>query len=207
VSHRFRVRERREHFQGPVFGLVTDQVEMPDGEVAARDYLRHVGAVAVVPLVTRADRRGPGEQTGGSVPEVVLVRQYRHPVGAEMWELPAGLVDRAGESLPEVAARELAEEADLRAGRLDLLVDLHPSPGVSDERIRIFLARDLTPAPTPHRRRHEEATMTASRFPLDQAVRMVFTGEITNAAAVAGLLATDRARRQGWAPLRPAGAP
>jgi 8-oxo-dGTP pyrophosphatase MutT (NUDIX family) len=188
-GHEFRVASRLERFQGPVFRVFTDQVEMPDGEVVARDYLRHIGAVAVVALDER-DR-------------VVLVRQYRHPVGRELWELPAGLVDVAGEQLPEVAARELAEEADLRAGRLDLLVDLHPSPGVSDERIRVFLARDLSPAPQPHARQHEEATMSVARIGLDDSVQMVFDGQITNATAAAGLLATARARDLGWSPLRP----
>ncbi|QSB17288.1 NUDIX hydrolase [Natronosporangium hydrolyticum] len=169
-----------------MFQVVTDEVEFPDGQVASRDYLRHVGSVAVVPLA------GDGPEA-----EVVLVRQYRHPVGGQLWELPAGLVDGVGESLPEVAARELAEETDLVAGRLDRLLDLHLSPGCSDERIRIFLARDLRPASATHRREFEEATMTVARFRLTDAVKMIFEGEITNAAAVAGLLAADRARSAG----------
>src|SRR5687768_11977462 len=103
---------------------------MPDGSVAERDYMRHVGAVGVVALDAE-DR-------------VVLVRQYRHPLRREIWELPAGLIDVPGEPLVEAAARELAEEADLRAGRFDLLVDANPSPGCSDEVIRLFLARDLS---------------------------------------------------------------
>jgi ADP-ribose pyrophosphatase len=176
-----------------MFGVVTDEVEFPDGTVAARDYLRHVGSVGVVAIDERE--------------RVVLVRQYRHPVGGPLWELPAGLVDVAGESLPQVAARELAEEADLVAGRLDLLIDLHTSPGCSDERIRIFLARDLTPAPQPHAREHEEATMTVTRFPVADAVAMIFEGRVTNAAAVAGLLAAAHARDRGWSPLRPPDAP
>lgn len=186
VSWSYQVRDRREQFRGPVFRVVTDQVEMPDGQVAARDYLRHVGAVGVVALDERE--------------RVVLVQQYRHPVRERLWELPAGLADVAGEQLAEVAARELAEETDLHAGRLDPLIALHPSPGVSDERITLFLARDLSPAPHPHRREHEEAAMVVARFPLDDAVRMVFDGQITNGAAVAGLLAAARVRDTGWAP-------
>ncbi|HLV57437.1 MAG TPA: NUDIX hydrolase [Natronosporangium sp.] len=190
----FRVLSRRERYAGPVFRVVTDDVVLPGGQVVHRDYLRHPGAVAVVPYDERGD-------------EIVMVRQYRHPVGGHLWELPAGLVDHAGESPPEVAVRELAEEVDLVCGRLDLLVDLHTTPGCSDERIRIFLARDLRPAPSAHPREHEEATMTVTRFPLDRAVRMVLAGEITNAAAVAGVLATAHARHHGWAPLRPVGSP
>jgi 8-oxo-dGDP phosphatase len=191
-GHTYRVHGRVERFAGPLFRVVTDDVAMPDGELAARDYLRHVGAVAVVPYDETTD-------------EVVLVRQYRHPLGFRMWELPAGLTDVAGETLPEVAVRELAEEADLTCGRLDLLLDLHPSPGCSDERIRIFLARELASAPEPFPRRHEEATMVVERMPLERAVGMVFAGEVTNGAAVAGVLGTARVRDLGWAPLRPAG--
>jgi enoyl-[acyl-carrier protein] reductase / trans-2-enoyl-CoA reductase (NAD+) len=176
----YRVVSRAERFSGPVFRVVTDQLEMPDGQVVARDYLHHVGAVGVVALDER-DR-------------VVLVRQYRHAVGGQLWELPAGLVDAPGEELPEVAARELAEETDLRAGTIEPLIELHPSPGVSDERIKIYLARDLSPAARPHRREHEEATLAVARFPLGEAVQMVFDGQITNAAAVAGILAAARAR-------------
>jgi ADP-ribose pyrophosphatase len=189
----YRVLSRTEPFHGAIFRLRSDQVETPAGERAQRDYLVHPGAVGVVAL--------DGQQ------RVVLVRQYRHALGRPLWEVPAGLVDIPGETLPEVAIRELAEETDLAAGRLDLLLDLHPSPGVSDERIRIFLARELTPTGRPHRRTHEEATMTVARFRLDRAVGMIFDGQITNGVAVAGLLATVRARDLGWAPLRPAGAP
>jgi ADP-ribose pyrophosphatase len=135
---------------------------------------------------------------------VVLVRQYRHPIGRQLWELPAGLIDVPDEPLVGAAARELAEEADLRAARWDLLLDLHPSPGVSNELIRIFLARDLTPVPPEerHERTHEEAGLTVRRFPLDEAVGMALRSEITNASAVAGVLATAEAGRRGWSTLR-----
>lgn len=195
TTHAHRVLSRQRHFDGAMFSILTDQVTMPGGRVAARDYMRHVGAVGVVALDDR-DR-------------VVLIQQYRHPLGAVIWELPAGLNDVAGEQLATAALRELAEEADLTAGRIDLLIDLHTSPGCSDEVIRIFLARDLAEVPERqrHERRDEEADMLVTRVDLDEAVAMVFAGEITNAACVAGLLATARARDTGWAPLRPADLP
>jgi ADP-ribose pyrophosphatase len=188
----YRVLRREERFRGAVFSVVSDELVMPGGVQAVRDYTRHPGAVGVVAL----DDEG----------RVVLVRQYRHPVGEYLWELPAGLADMTGETAVGTAVRELAEEADLTADRWDLLVDLHPSPGYSDEFIRVFLARDLTPvlAHERHRREHEEADMTVSLVDLDEAVAMVFRGEITNAAAVAGVLAAARARDQAWTPLRPA---
>lgn len=191
AGHTFPVLARRERFRGDVFRVLTDDVEMPGGVPAARDYVRHVGSVGVVAL-----------DDGG---RVVLVCQYRHAVGRRLWELPAGLADVAGEDALATATRELAEEADLVASRWDLLVELHTSPGFSDELIRIFLARDLAAVPpaSQHRRRHEEADMTVDLIPLDEAVSMAFAGEITNAAAVAGVLAAARARDLGWAPLRP----
>ena len=140
MTHDYRVRSRTPHFTGPMFRIVTDEVEMPGGEVAKRDYMVHIGAVGVV-AIDDEDR-------------VVLVRQYRHPVAQYLWELPAGLIDVAGEPLDRAAVRELEEEADLTAGHLELLVDMHPSPGCSNEVIRLFLARDLSPVPDGHRHRH-----------------------------------------------------
>ena len=195
VEHRYELRDRQERFQGRIFSVVTDEVTMPGGGTAKRDYVRHVGAVAVVAL----DDAG----------QVVLVRQYRQPVGRHLWELPAGLMDVDGEPLPAAAARELAEEADLTAGTLDLLVDVYTSPGFSDEVVRVFLARDLAdvPAEARHERREEEADIQIVRLDLDEAVGMVLAGEITNGPCVAGLLAAARARDAGWSVLRRADAP
>ena len=111
--------------------------------------------------------------------------------------------------MPAAAARELAEEADLTAGQVDVLVDLHSSPGFTNELVRVFLARDLAdvPAEQRHERRDEEADLQVVRIDLDEAVAMVLAGEITNASAVAGLLAAARARDAGWSALRRADAP
>ncbi|WP_184847211.1 NUDIX domain-containing protein [Allocatelliglobosispora scoriae] len=160
-----------------MFHIVTDEVEMSDGAVLARDYMVHVGAVGVVALDDE-DR-------------VVLVRQYRHPVRQFLWELPAGLIDVAGEGLAEAALRELTEEADLIAESVIHLIDIHPTPGCSNERIRLFLARSLTEVPVEeqHERHGEEIDIEVRRVPLAQAVQMIFRGEITNGAAVAGILA------------------
>jgi 8-oxo-dGTP pyrophosphatase MutT (NUDIX family) len=186
---------RVERYAGPIFTVYSDQVTMSGGGTAGRDVVVNKNAVVVVAL--------------DDVDRVVLIKQYRHAVGGRLWELPAGLRDVDGEDLVRTAARELAEEADLAAARFDLLVDLHTSPGFSAETVRIFLARELTPVPEPERhvRLEEEADIEIVWRDLDEAVAMVLRGEITNAAAVAGLLAAARAREDGWATLRPAGTP
>jgi len=191
-GHGFAVLERHERFKGTVFSVYSDLVTMPGGATAVRDYTRHPGAVGVVAL----DDEG----------RVVLVRQYRHPVGRHLWELPAGLVDQPGEASVRTGMRELAEEADLNAQRWDLLLEIHTSPGYSDEFIRIFLARDLSPVPVEqrHHREYEEADLTIRMVDLDEAVAMALRGEITNAAAVAGVLAAARARDEDWVTLRAA---
>jgi 8-oxo-dGDP phosphatase len=183
---------REQRYAGPIFTVYSDRVTMSGGQTVGRDVVEARGAVGVVAL--------------DDVDRVALIRQYRHAVGTRLWELPAGLRDVDGEDPVRTAVRELAEEADLLAGRYDLLVELHTSPGFTDESIKIYLARDLSPVPEAerHQRRDEEADLQIAWFDLHEAVAMVFRGEITNAAAVGGLLAASRARDEGWATLRPA---
>lgn len=182
-------------YAGKVVSLRRDVLRMSDGELAVREVVTHPGAVGVVAV----DDDG----------NVVLVNQYRHPLRTRLDELPAGLLDVAEEAAVDAARRELTEEARLSADRWETLIDLNPSPGYSDEAIRIFLARDLAEAPHPDDFvvEHEETTMTVRRVPLDDAVQAVLDGLITNAAAVAGVLAAHVARGRGWLGLRPADAP
>jgi ADP-ribose pyrophosphatase len=191
----FTVQSSREVYRGRIMALRVDSVRMPDGIVAIREVMEHLGAVAVVAL-DPADR-------------VVLIRQYRHPVGQVLVELPAGLLDVPGESAVDTARRELFEEAALRAERWHTLIDLRPSPGISTEAVRVFLARDLTDVPPADRHVGvaEETDLGVHRVDLDDAVRAALAGEVENGAAVAGLLAAARARDAGWAPLRPPDAP
>jgi len=191
IAHRYEVVESKERFKGAIFSVHSDLVTMPGGSTAWRDRTHHLGAVAVAAV----DDQG----------RVALVRQYRHPLGAVLWELPAGLADVEGESGLLTGQRELAEEADLRAERWDLLLDLHTSPGYSDEHLRVFLARGLSPVPESdrHTREHEEAELTTAMVDLDEAVAMVLRGEITNATTVAGVLAAARVLGQGFPPGTP----
>ncbi|OAA28348.1 ADP-ribose pyrophosphatase [Frankia sp. EI5c] len=195
TAHSYEVADSSVVYRGRVISLRRDMVRMPDGDTSQRDVVVHPGAVGVVALDERE--------------RVVMVRQYRHPVRGPLWELPAGILDVPGEPASIAAARELAEEAGLRAGQFDLLVDVYASPGMTDEAYRVFLARDLVeiPAAERHVGVHEEAEMDITRVELSEAVDRVMRGEITNAMAVMGLLATYRARADGYRNLRPVSSP
>jgi 8-oxo-dGDP phosphatase len=165
---------------------------MPGDTTSQRDVVEHPGAVGVAAL----DDEGC----------VLLVNQYRHPVGRRLDELPAGLLDQPGEPALDAAQRELAEEAGLAAATWHVLVDALSSPGMTDEAIRVFLARDVQTVDRDVQE-HEEADLTTTWVPLDEAVRRVLAGQIENAMAAIGILAADRARRDGFTGLRAADAP
>jgi ADP-ribose pyrophosphatase len=191
----FAVVDSEQIFDGAVIRVRRDKIRMPDGSTADREIVDHPGAVGIL-AIDDDDR-------------IVMVNQYRPALRTRLDELPAGLLDVDGEPALAAAQRELAEEASLQADDWQVLLDLHTSPGFSDEAIRIFLARGLTDAGRPDGFvvEHEEINMTASRVPLADAVRRVFAGEITNAAAAAGIIAAALARESGWQGLRPADAP
>jgi ADP-ribose pyrophosphatase len=162
-----------------------------DGALVERDILVHPGAVAVIAL-DEHDR-------------VLLIRQYRHPVGQQLFEPPAGLMDKPGEPPWQTAARELAEEAGYRAGRWDVLVDVYLTPGGSSEAIRIYLARDLTALATGRLMTGEAEEQHLPRVfvPLDDARDLVLSGAIGGGSTVAGILAAHASRALGWTSLRP----
>lgn len=180
---------------GMVWDVLRDTLDLGDAGVVQREYLRHPGAVGILAL-DDDDR-------------VLLVRQYRHPVRHELWELPAGLLDVDEEPPLEAARRELAEEVDLTADRWDVLVDWYNSPGGSDEALRVYLARGLHEVPEAdrHDRVHEEAGMTLRWWALDEARDAVLAGRVHNPTTVVGVLAACAARDTGWATLRPGDAP
>jgi ADP-ribose pyrophosphatase len=142
--------------------------------------------------------------------QVLLIRQYRHPVGQLLWEIPAGLRDVAGEPPWHTARRELLEEAGYRARDWRVLADYYSSPGFSTERLRIYLARELEFVPAAERDfvpQDEESQLVPAWLPLDEAVRKVLAGELHNGATALGLLASYAARSEGFDRLRPADAP
>jgi 8-oxo-dGTP pyrophosphatase MutT (NUDIX family) len=183
-------------FEGAVVDIRADVVVMPDGGTAEREILVHPGSVGVLPL----DDEG----------RVLVLRQYRHAVRARLWELPAGLLDVAGEEPLLAARRELFEEAHLEADDWRVLVDAYTTPGMSDEAVRIFLARGARPVDgDQHARVHEEAELELRWVHLDDLVRGVLAGELHNPLIVMGALALYAARTRpgGLDALRPADAP
>ena len=184
----FEIRGREVVGKGRFLTLVNETVEF-NGVELQREFVEHPGAVGVIAL-DEDDR-------------VLTIRQYRHPVRARLWEVPAGLLDVADEPLLVAAQRELAEEVDLVASDWAVLLDLVSSPGMSNERVRVFLARGLSAAPSAFAREAEEAEIELRWAPLDEVVGAALDGGIHNAILVAGVLAAARARDRGWANLRP----
>lgn len=191
------VTESTTAWSGRIVDMVEDHVVVVEGqEPVVRQYTRHPGAVAVVVM--------RGEE---GAEEILLLRQYRHPVNASLWEIPAGLLDIPGEDSLVAAERELAEEADLKAARWDVLVDFFTSPGGSTEPLRVFLARDLETTETSFEREDEEATMEYAWVSLSDALDWVLAGRLHNPSAVIGILSAHAARGRGWEGLREPGAP
>lgn len=173
-------------FDGAVWDIKRDSFAFGD-QTLVREYLDHPGAVAILAL--------------DDDDNVVLIKQYRHPVRTLSWEIPAGLLDVAGEDPLAAAQRELAEEADLAATDWSVLAEFFTTPGSSNEAIRIYLARGLETTGETFDRTGEESGMETRRVPLDQAVDAVLARRIQNPSLAVGVLAAQVARSRGWRSL------
>lgn len=177
VEERWPVEESEDlHRDDWVVALRADRLRAPSsGEVFRRLVLEHPGAVVV--LAVDEDER------------VCCLRQYRHPAGRRFVELPAGLLDRVGEEPVEVARRELREEVGLEAAAWTHLTSAYSSPGISEELMHFFLARDVRPVGRgdfePH---HEEADMTVEWLPYADLREAVLDGRVQDAPVVLAVL-------------------
>ena len=160
-------------FAGRVWDIVRDTVTF-GGDPTVREYMAHPGAVVIAAI----DDDG----------RMLLINQYRQPIAAREWELPAGLLDVEGEDRLAAAQRELAEEADLVATAWRELVAYRPSPGGSDETITIFEARGLSAAPGVHARTDEEAEIVVRWEPVDAVVAAIAAGRVHNGPLITAAL-------------------
>lgn len=169
-------------FDGRVWDVRADTFTFGDGELT-REYQEHPGAVAVL-AVDEADR-------------VLLIKQYRHPIGHRDWELPAGLLDVDGEGPQDAAVRELAEEADLVAADWAPLCRFFSSPGGSSEEIIVYRATGLTATADAFERTGEEAELELRWAPLDEVLDAVLDGRLRNSILAQAVLteAVLRGRR------------
>ena len=193
---------------GPICAVDDEMIRLSSAPGASepirRQTIAHHDAVSIIAL-----REGDDSSQPDGAAEILMVRQYRHPVRAALWEIPAGLLDIPGEDPAIAAARELAEETDYEAATWHTLAEFYASPGFTTEGARIFLAQDLSPLPEDRRtvREDEEAEFVPTWVRLDEALDAVMGGRLHNPSTVLGVLATVQARTRGWVGLRPADAP
>lgn len=167
----FRKIDERIVWQGSLVSAGTGTFVDPHGNEFERDVVHHPGAVVVVPV-----------EDG----EVILVRQYRAAIDAELLEVPAGKRDVTDEPVEVTAHRELEEEVGMKAGAMVQLAEFYNSPGFCDEHSFLFLATDLTPCATDFQG-HEEQFMTIERVPLDDVPALIAAGELTDGKSIIAL--------------------
>lgn len=167
-------------FDGKVVHLYKDTVRLPDGTESVREYVKHIGAVCILPLTDDG--------------EVILERQYRYAVRQILTEIPAGKLDAPDEDPLEAAKRELREETGATAREMIPLGDYYGSPAILGERIRMFLAKGLTFGETEF---DEDEFLEVFRLPLDEAEAAVLRGEIPDGKTQAAILRAAAMRRAG----------
>jgi ADP-ribose pyrophosphatase len=171
-----RIVSSRTVYRGPVFSVVTDDVEEPNGVCARRDVIHHSGSVVVLAV-----------DNSGATPRVLLERQYRHAATDYLWELPAGRID-PGEHELKAAKRELLEETGYTAARWRRILKFYASPGFVAETMSVFLATGLHAGQA---QPEDDEVIHIRMVPLPTAVRMVVTGTIRDAKTISSVLWLD----------------
>ncbi len=174
----YRVFKKRVVFSKGPIRLIDCKVRTPQGKILSRQVLEHPGCVVIIPR-THAGK-------------YILVRQYRFPLEKYLWEFPAGGRE-PGETFPHAAARELMEEIGMRPGRLKKLLEFYPTPGVSGEKMHVFLARDLKPAVA---EKDEDEDFELGTFSHSEIGRMIRRGEITDGKTLIGFFYLKKSKNQ-----------
>lgn len=179
----FDLLRKEELYHGTIVDLVIHHVKYRSGNTAVREIVQHPGGSVALPVFDNN--------------EILLVKQYRYPIGGEVIELPAGKLDGRGEDPQHCAERELREETGYIAQRWTKLTTIMTTPGFCDERLHIFMAQDLALSPKGQSLEEGEQTITLLRVPLVEAVAMVERGEIADGKSIAGILLAERKLRRG----------
>lgn len=158
-------------YTGKKITVRKDEIVLDDGRRVEREVVVHPGSAAIVPFITED--------------EILLIQQYRHAVRETIYEIPAGTLD-AGESFATCAARELEEETGYRAGILEPLIILYPSPGILSETMHLYKAIQLTKTQINYQA--DESIKGLIRIRLSDALEMIKKGEIRDAKTVCGIL-------------------
>ena len=157
-------------YSGRAVGFSADHIVLPDGNIAKREYLEHPGAVAVLPFVDKKN--------------IILVRQYRYPVGKITYEIPAGKLS-PGESFVDCVKRELEEETGYRAGRIKKLISYWPTPAFSNELLHIYEADGLVKT---RKNPDEDEFIDSKIVSLKEAMSIVVSGKIKDSKTIIALL-------------------
>lgn len=169
----------KETFRGHLLHVFRDVVTLPNGRTAEREWVKHPGAAAVIPITDEG--------------EVILVRQYRYPVRRFTLEIPAGKMDVIGEEPLVCACRELAEETGCTAREMKYITSVATAVGFTNEKIYIYLARGLAMGP---QNLDEDEFINIEKYPLEEAVNMVLTGKIIDAKSCVAILLADRMEKE-----------
>lgn len=165
--------DRKEVYKGKIFTVAEDTIEFEDGKIAKWDLVLHNGAAAIVPLTEDGD--------------VILVKQFRNAEDGEVLEIPAGKLEK-GEDPFECAKRELEEEVGYKSNNIQKICSMYSAVGFSDEKLHLYIATDLIPG---KQSLDEDEYIQIEKYPLKEAVKMIFTGEIKDSKTIVGLLAVN----------------
>lgn len=174
------VRAHRTVYEGMVWNIGRDTIDFAAGVSFDREYVDHTGAVAVLAFTPAQD---------GKMPEVIVIRQYRHPAARTMWEIPAGLLDQGAEDPAAAALRELEEETGYTSAKVEPLLSFFPSPGGSNELIHLFVAHECTRIDVDFVREFEEAEIEVRTVPFATLLEAALASKLRNGTLLTAVFA------------------
>ena len=172
MSEHFKRLKRELKFKGAIIDFYQDTMEIDGNHTATWDFINHKGAAAVVPVTKEG--------------KILMVRQYRNALDRYTLEIPAGALDAVDEPGIECASRELEEETGYKSNNLEWLITLRTTVAFCNEKIEVFVARDLIPS---HQHLDEDEFIDLKEYTLDELKEKIFSGEIEDSKTVSALMA------------------